>query len=173
MKICHFFCVLALVVSTIGAFVKSTDNSVHVVGRYLTLGENIKFDWPGIELYFEFSGTAVSCIMENSGENFFNIFLDGDLIQVLQTLPNQTHYSLISGAINSQHTLLMTKRTEPLVGTTTLHGFNVDGIGIPFVRNYFAPLKRIEFIGDSLTCGYGDEGVYPCRFSPATENNYL
>jgi lysophospholipase L1-like esterase len=33
--------------------------------------------------------------------------------------------------------------------------------------------RLIEIIGDSITCGYGDEGVNPCSFSADTENNYL
>jgi hypothetical protein len=27
--------------------------------------------------------------------------------------------------------------------------------------------------GDSITAGYGNEGVPPCHFTPQTENNYL
>jgi lysophospholipase L1-like esterase len=31
----------------------------------------------------------------------------------------------------------------------------------------------MEVIGDSITAGYGNEGVSPCSFSGATENHYL
>ncbi|KJE95149.1 endoglucanase E [Capsaspora owczarzaki ATCC 30864] len=33
--------------------------------------------------------------------------------------------------------------------------------------------RRIEWLGASLTCGFGDEGTAPCDFSWYTENNYL
>jgi len=33
--------------------------------------------------------------------------------------------------------------------------------------------RKIEFVGDSITCGFGDEGANPdCPFTAATENNY-
>jgi hypothetical protein len=33
--------------------------------------------------------------------------------------------------------------------------------------------RRIEIVGDSITCGYGNEGTDPCNFSAETENHYL
>jgi lysophospholipase L1-like esterase len=34
--------------------------------------------------------------------------------------------------------------------------------------------RRLEFVGDSITCGYGIEGAnMSCPFTPATENHYL
>ena len=33
--------------------------------------------------------------------------------------------------------------------------------------------RRMEVIGDSITAGYGNEGVAPCGFSAETENHYL
>jgi lysophospholipase L1-like esterase len=35
-----------------------------------------------------------------------------------------------------------------------------------------APDRRIEVIGDSITCGYGNEGTNPCAFTPDTEDHY-
>jgi len=34
------------------------------------------------------------------------------------------------------------------------------------------PARKIEFIGDSITCGYGNEGKYPCHFTAETEDNF-
>jgi lysophospholipase L1-like esterase len=37
-----------------------------------------------------------------------------------------------------------------------------------------APERRLEIVGDSITCGYGNEGADEnCTFSPETENHYL
>jgi lysophospholipase L1-like esterase len=37
-----------------------------------------------------------------------------------------------------------------------------------------APAHKLEVIGDSISCGYGDEGAdMTCSFSPDTENHYL
>eukprot|EP01112_Ceratiomyxa_fruticulosa_P007743 TRINITY_DN2007_c0_g1_i1.p1 TRINITY_DN2007_c0_g1~~TRINITY_DN2007_c0_g1_i1.p1 ORF type:complete len:357 (-),score=56.28 TRINITY_DN2007_c0_g1_i1:93-1163(-) len=64
------------------------------------------------------------------------------------------------------------KRTEPDVGIITFYGFSLsDGTIVYPPQDHYN--RRIEFIGDSITCGYGDLGVYPCTWSPETEENYV
>lgn len=38
------------------------------------------------------------------------------------------------------------------------------------VRASAAAARKIEFIGDSITCGYGNLGTPPCDFTPDTED---
>ena len=61
------------------------------------------------------------------------------------------------------------RRTEGSFGATTVLGFDLEGelLAPPPVQ------RRIEIIGDSITAGYGNEGVAPCSFSAETENHYL
>jgi len=72
---------------------------------------------------------------------------------------------------NGQHQFLIVKRTEAFFGIVTFNGLVLDpnqSLYPPPPR----PTRTIEFLGDSITCGYGDEGVYPCSFSANTENVY-
>jgi lysophospholipase L1-like esterase len=67
-------------------------------------------------------------------------------------------YTLASGLADKQHTVEIYKRTEALYGYVQFQGFsNVSGGSgdwalVPTVDPY---PRRIEFIGDSITAGYG------------------
>lgn len=79
--------------------------------------------------------------------------------------------------------MVLRKRTEASFGVVTFSGFNI--VGESGQREFISALdsydfqekrqdeRRIEFIGDSISCGYGIEGRAPCSFSPATENSGL
>ncbi len=81
------------------------------------------------------------------------------------------------------HSVVLRKRTEALFGVVTFHGFAVAGddgerFFVPAVKAAMRPKKalesrRIEFVGDSISCGYGIEGHPPCPFTAATENSGL
>jgi hypothetical protein len=81
--------------------------------------------------------------------------------------------------------VVLRKRTEAFLGVVTFHGFAIAGdfahqpLFVPALANKQASLmtnnegRRIEFVGDSISCGYGIAGHPPCPFSPATENSGL
>jgi lysophospholipase L1-like esterase len=65
----------------------------------------------------------------------------------------------------------LSKRTEAFVGTTRFHGFSVQNGAL--VPSPFPFAHSIEFIGDSITCGYGVETNRPdCDFSPDQESEW-
>jgi lysophospholipase L1-like esterase len=68
--------------------------------------------------------------------------------------------------------LVVWRRTEWHGGNTTFMGFKVDSGAI--VIKPKIPVRKLEFIGDSYTCGYGNEGAMPTEdFQYSTENNYM
>jgi len=71
---------------------------------------------------------------------------------------------------NGTHTVELVKRTEAWVGEVQFLGFTVtDG---KLLSPPAASSKRIEFIGDSITCGYGNEDGQNKSFNQS-ENAYL
>ncbi len=81
-------------------------------------------------------------------------------------------YPIASGLSNDTHTVEIYRRTEANQGESQFLGFDF-GAG-----KLLAPPppsgRRIEVVGDSITCGYGDEGANEkCAFSADTENHYL
>jgi lysophospholipase L1-like esterase len=71
-----------------------------------------------------------------------------------------------------EHTVLIEKRTETFVGTTRFMGLEAPGGALVPSPAPFS--LGVELIGDSITCGYGNEGKdQNCSFTPDTENEYM
>ena len=133
--------------------------------------KNYRFDWSGVSIKTVFSGTSISMKMKD-GANDYNIFVDGQLHQILRTT-NDSVYIIAEGLTDRKHELLITKRTEAALGVAVFRGFILEK-GKSLFKPSFVPSKKIEFIGDSFVAGFGNEGESPeCSFSRETENNYL
>ena len=80
-----------------------------------------------------------------------------------------TKYLIYSGTDEQEHTVRVVKLTENIKTGLSLHGFDVDGeILMPVVE----PIKkRIEFVGDSITCGFGLGTSEKDRFYYPQEEN--
>lgn len=63
----------------------------------------------------------------------------------------------VSGVSRNAHALRIQKRTEGEFGKTTIHRFLLPQSGALQQAN-IERSRHIEFIGNSLTCGYGTEG---------------
>lgn len=148
------------------------DPNIEYIGRFdFSNPKSVRFDWPGVQIRTRFEGTSCSIKLKD-GNNDYNIFVDGRLHKIIRTT-NDTIYVLANGLEKKTHTLLITKRTEALLGVGTFEGFILDAgksLAEPKEKNK----RKIEFIGDSYLTGFGSEGDSPdCIFSRETENSYL
>ncbi len=126
------------------------------------------FDWPATAVALSFTGDSLTVLLTDSG-NWYDVTINGET-SVLQTLLNQESYVLATGLGAGVHTARLFKRTESIVGQSTFKGF-VLSPGGTIAEPPPRPERRIEFVGDSITAGYGVEGDSPtCPFSVATEN---
>lgn len=146
-----------------------SDPHIRYTGRVdLSNPARAVFDWPGVTIEASFEGTSLAVLLED-GRNSYNVTLDGQS-SVLQTRAGQRSYPLAQGLRDGTHHVRLTKRTESIVGSAAFLGFELDGGRGLVVPPPPAP-RRIEFIGDSITTGYGVEGGSPtCTFSAATQN---
>jgi lysophospholipase L1-like esterase len=125
--------------------------------------------WAGSAIVARFSGTAIAIRLRGSSD-FFNVTLDGAALPVLAASPAVERYPLASGLADGEHEVVVVKRTEPLVSETQLLGFELEGGG-RLLPPPPAPARRIEFVGDSVTAGFGVLGRdETCPFSPDTED---
>jgi hypothetical protein len=80
---------------------------------------------------------------------------------VLNTTKGVSSYSLVSNLDPTATTdFALCRRTEPLVGVANFTGFDISGDSAAV----FAPQppkspRRLGVVGDSITCGYGNEGL--------------
>ncbi len=126
------------------------------------------FDWPAVTIEAAFTGESIAVLLVD-GQNLYNVLVDGRT-SVLQTRTGVQRYVLAEGLSGGQHTLRLTKRTETFYGTPQFLGFELaDGGQLQPLPP--PPDRSIEFIGDSITAGYGTEGDSPtCVYSKETEN---
>ena len=81
-------------------------------------------------------------------------------------------YRVVSGLTAGEHTVRLVKATEPMIGVTQIQGFQLSAGGQLLPQP--APRRRLEVIGDSISCGYGNEGANQNEhFTPKTENAYF
>ncbi len=144
---------------------------VHFIGRFDTSGTSPTFEWSGSQLTTEFTGTGVGVTLSGSPAQFA-VIVDQGTPTLLDFTGTSGVHTLASGLSNGPHTVTLSRRTEAFLGPVSFEGFTVTGGALVASPPPYA--HRIEVIGDSISCGYGDEGVGPsCGFTPDTENEWL
>ena len=133
----------------------------------------VSFSHPGISIKLKFEGKICNILLGNEGAskiaNYYNIIIDNKKPVAISVI-KETVYKL--DLVAGIHVLEIFKRTENFVGTGIFKGIEIEKGKklLPLEK----PQRKIEFIGNSITCGYGNEGDSPaCPFTPETENNYL
>jgi len=115
--------------------------------------------WPGTSITANFTGTSLAIILDDQhGKNYYNVFVNGDTARpiILQLDKGKKSYLVANGLAPGQHRVLLTKRTEGEEGATVFRGMELDdkaGLTPPPPRRN----RRIEFFGDSITSGMGNE----------------
>jgi len=117
--------------------------------------------WPGTSIEGNFTGSSLAVKLDDQlGKNYFNVFIDGDLDHpyIIEAAQGSKTYPVASGLAAGAHRFLITKRTEGEEGGTVFQGLELaDGAKLlpPPPRKQ----RRIEFFGDSITSGMGDEAA--------------
>jgi lysophospholipase L1-like esterase len=129
------------------------------------------FTWAYTSIKFGFEGTEANFTFTSTGQNALAVSVDGsDITTTPKTVFDATvnpNGTLSTGKLaRGFHTVEMFRVSETDHGTITFSGVHTDGqlIAIPHAE------RKIEFIGDSITVGYGADGELPCLDSATTEN---
>lgn len=113
-----------------------------------------------------FWGTGLELLLKDFGggtpqtTNYYDVSVDGGAPRLLPVAPDRQRYELVSGLPDGEHEVELFKRGEsaPLgnvgQGNAQVLGFVLRGTQLLPVS---LPERRLEFIGDSITCGYGNE----------------
>lgn len=126
--------------------------------------------WPGVGAKVRVQGDGVYVTIDDSGPDWLQVEVDGRPTRAVQLEPGVQTIEVRSEK-HGTHTFGFFKRTEASVGATQFLQF--EPIQGKIVQ---APRTRrvLQIIGDSISCGYGNEGTDPHEsFRPATENAYM
>jgi hypothetical protein len=122
-----------------------------------------RFWQPGVYINARFSGTTCKVILNDEvlwgkNHNYIEIVVDGKAIRI-QTRGRTDTVVVASGLRDGIHTLGIVKNTEANIGYLELVGIICKELLKPTDK----PVRKIEFIGNSITCGAGaDDAEVPC-----------
>ncbi|KAF4472595.1 lipase acylhydrolase [Fusarium albosuccineum] len=144
--------------------VKTRQATYNFVGRVNPATKELT--WPSTGVAFTFTGrTANININSVTGSSSADLIIDGGE-PILISNVNGT--SISTPALpQGTHTVELRKRSESSFGTFRITDITTDGSLISTA----APKRKIEIIGDSISVGYGLDGVLPCTNSAVLQNN--
>ncbi len=147
-------------------YITPRDSHITYSGRVFHKDATVSFDWPGIQIFLNFSGTSISAILE--GYNFFDVLIDDFPPTIVEATHDKQTILLADGLEDKPHKVVLHKRSESNSHLSRFYGFIIEGT--PLAPEPL-PDRRIEFIGDSHTVGYGNE--YPAINCPAEEHDRI
>jgi len=154
-------------------YVLANNPYIQYIGRFdFTDKTKPVFMYSGCMIRTAFTGTSISIrLQDDSLRNWFTVKLD-DSISIIKTNDQAGIYELAKNLTDKTHTIEISRRTEWHGGNSTFMGFIIEkGKELMPLKKY---KRSIEFIGNSITCGYGNQGQNNKQhFEYATENNYL
>ncbi|MFP2923891.1 SGNH/GDSL hydrolase family protein [Pyxidicoccus sp. 3LG] len=140
--------------------VPASDARLQYTGRRYRSDAGVVFSHPGVTIRARFQGDAVRMRLNDFGTggdlgtNHFDVSIDGGPPVRLAVRSGLSTYPLATGLAPGLHTVEIIKRTESSVGHTELLALEIRGeLREPPPR----PTLRMEFVGDSITCGYGTD----------------
>ncbi len=156
-----------------GTVIKPTDSHIQYIGRVsMKNPEAPLFTFPGVQIRTGFTGTSLKMIAKpNSG--YFMASIDG--CEAFKVGFNNMRDSLVTLAAalpEGNHQAAIMYVNEGYDRRPEFRGFVVDK-GRTLTDAPAIPERKIEFVGNSITCGYGNEAIGENQhFSDETSNHY-
>lgn len=111
----------------------------------------------GAGAYFEikFKGSTCEIMLEdqnlNGNHNYISVAIDGKYRGRIKVSKEKTQYEIAHGLKNTEHRLIVCKATEAQNGYVEFSGLSCHQL----LSFKYKRKRKIEFIGDSITCGMG------------------
>lgn len=156
----------ALLAGCTNATADMTEGAPRILGRHAETAEGVKrFAWPASGVEARFHGSRVVAVIEDTGSNILDITVDGKT-ELLHLQPGRQAYTVFERDAPGTHHISLTRRSEIFDdGVTGFVSLETDGRFLDLPE----PERRILFLGDSISVGYGAEGPdASCAYSAET-----
>ena len=138
------------------------DTFVRPLGRTEVSSKGRSMNFPSSGISFSFSGTKAEIhvshesggISDDYDENYFTVVVDGQKVDERLTLPKTGWFTIAENLENTEHTIQIRRSDEGARGRVWVDNIRVDSTNGVYPTQM--PERRIEFIGDSYTVGYGN-----------------
>jgi Carbohydrate esterase 2 N-terminal/GDSL-like Lipase/Acylhydrolase family len=123
-----------------------------------------KFWMPGIYIQARFKGVSCKIVLTDEmlggdNHNYIEVVIDNGKAFRIPTKGERDTIQVASGLSEGAHSITICKDTESGIGYLVFLGMECEALLPPAPK----PERKIEFIGNSITCGFGnDQSVFPC-----------
>lgn len=153
--------------------VSVSDEAIHHEGRVIIDSESAQYLYPGTSFSTEFTGTAISGKFNAVAAYYWVEVDDQEPFKICTSkknnrVPNSDLYWLARGLDSGKHSVKVTLCSEGLYKNPKFYGFAIEDdaeLTKPADKTY-----KFEFIGNSITCGYGTEVTDRSPFNDSTSN---
>ena len=135
--------------------VPAADANIRYIGRWDTAAQaGPTAAWTASEVLAKVQATAINAKLSGSG--YYQVVIDGEPTSVIGFKKGEELYSVATGLDDKPHTVEIFRRNEGAGGSFTFKGLELSQGG-KMLPPPPASDKRILVIGDSISCGYGNE----------------
>ena len=169
-------CQAALATETVpvrGTVVSPADKHILYTGRISFANpERPAWNFPGIQIVAAFEGTSLKMMAKPQSGYFMAQIDKAEPFKVAFTGKSDSVVTIATALPEGRHLVRLMYVIEGYEFYPEFWGFVLDK-GRQLVEAPALPSRKLEFIGNSITCGYGNEGTNAKEgFTYETENHY-
>ena len=156
-----------------GTIISPADPHIQYAGRISFANpERPAWNFPGIQIMAAFEGTSLRMLAKPQSGYFMAQIDQAEPFKVAFRGERDSVVTLATALPEGRHLVRLMYVIEGYEFFPEFWGFVLDK-GRRLVEAPAFPSRKIEFIGNSITCGYGNEGLDKFEhFDYATENHY-
>jgi lysophospholipase L1-like esterase len=149
---------VALAAEPLPTGVKPDDPNLYYIGRFDTQDANgPRCQWPANSVVIRFNGTDLQMKSKDNGRNALHAIVDGGEGTKVTPERGISLVDFARGLSAGEHVVSITRRTEAAKQTSQILVFFLnDGAKLLPPKKLS---RKIEIIGDLISCGYGNEAA--------------
>ncbi|WP_303017687.1 SGNH/GDSL hydrolase family protein [Mitsuokella jalaludinii] len=140
--------------TALAASFPATAPAIHYEGRWQENGGCYEAAQGAVYLETDFTGTRIAADLQDH-ENRWLVSIDGGPSRKVRAAADGPTV-LAEGLTNGRHTLRLERATEGSYGISHFRGLEADSLEAPARQ---AERLRLEFVGDSITAGFRNDGI--------------
>ena len=146
--------------------------NLKITGRHVFVGNTLYLSFSASSVEFEFEGAFISARIRTDfagdeiNEGYAGAFVDGEFVKKIRLYKPEGEYEIFRSDVPKKAVIRLMRFSETNFGKVGIISFTTDGD----IRPTKEKLRKIEVIGDSISCGHGMEGQTLDPFKTETEN---